>query len=170
MLSYCSFANEWASPLKESLEYLLVSLYFSLKRVSLAEYFLVLRVLFLWLLQMVRCITGIALTACILRWATTRTKDNGRSVYFIWCFCWKWLSPSTVSELKVCVTLKLFTSAISLWTWFVITLCSKLRCIQLMLRILYNIWLWLLNLYDLDLYVDWFEILRGFTDYRVIRA
>jgi hypothetical protein len=28
----------------------------------------------------------------------------------------------------------------------------------------------LLNLYDLGLYVGWFEILRGFTDYRVIRV
>jgi hypothetical protein len=138
MLPYCSFANEWASPLKESLEYLLVSLYFSLRRISLTEYFLVLRVLFPLLLQMVKCITGIASTACILRWATTRTKGNGRSVYLIWCFCWKWLSPDTVYELKVCVALKLFASAISLWTWFVITLCSKLRCIQLMLRILCN--------------------------------
>jgi hypothetical protein len=25
-------------------------------------------------------------------------------------------------------------------------------------------------LYDLGLYVSWFEILRGFTDYQVIRA
>jgi hypothetical protein len=170
MLPYCSFTNESASPLKESLEYLLVSLYFSLRRVSLAEYFLVLRVLFPLLLQMVRCITSIASTVCILRWATTRTKGNGRFVYLIWCFCWKWLSPGIVSELKVYVALKLFASTISLWTWFVITLCFKLRCIQLMLRILCNIWLWLLNLYDLGLYVDWFEILRGFTDYRIIWA
>ena len=28
----------------------------------------------------------------------------------------------------------------------------------------------LLNFYDLGLYVNWFEILCGFTDYRVIRA
>jgi hypothetical protein len=35
---------ESASPLKESLAYSLVSLYFSLRRVSLAEYLLVLRV------------------------------------------------------------------------------------------------------------------------------
>jgi hypothetical protein len=38
------FINESASPLKESLAYSLVSLYFSLRRVSLAEYLLVLRV------------------------------------------------------------------------------------------------------------------------------
>jgi hypothetical protein len=70
----CSFANESASSIKESLAYSLVSLYFSLRRVSLVEYFLVLRALFSLLLQMVRCTTVIASTACILRWATTRTK------------------------------------------------------------------------------------------------
>jgi hypothetical protein len=46
MLTYCFFAKESASPLKESLTYSLVSFYFSLRRVSLAEYFLVLRALF----------------------------------------------------------------------------------------------------------------------------
>jgi hypothetical protein len=136
------FANESASPLKESLAYSLVSLYFSLRRVSLTEYLLVLKTLFLLLLQMVRCTMVIASTVCTLRWATTRTKGNGRSIYLIWCFCWKWLSPGTVSELNVCVALKLFVSAISLWTWFVITLCFKLRCIQLMLWTLCNMWLW----------------------------
>jgi hypothetical protein len=68
------FANESASPVKESLAYSLVSLYFGLRRVSLAEYFLVLRALFPLLLQMVRCTTVIASTVCTLRWATTRTK------------------------------------------------------------------------------------------------
>jgi hypothetical protein len=164
------FANESASLLKESLAYSLVSLYLSLRQVSLAEYFLVLRALFPLLLQMVRCTTVIASTVCTLRWATTRTKDNGCSIYLIWCFYWKWLSPGTVSELNMCVALKLFASPISVWTWFVITLCSKLRCIQLLLRTLCNMWLWLLNLYDLGLYVGWFEIIHGFTDYRVIQA
>jgi hypothetical protein len=164
------FANESVSPLKESLAYSLMSLYFSLRRVNLAEYFLVLRALFSLLLQMVRCTTVIASAACTRRWVTTRIKGNGRFVYLIWWFCWKWLSPGTVFELNVCVTLKLFASAISLWTWFVITLCSKLWCIQLSLRTLCNMWLWLLNLYNLILYVGWFEILRGFTDYRVIRV
>jgi hypothetical protein len=70
------FTNESASPLKESLAYSLVSLYFGLRQVSLAEYFLVLRALFPLLLQMVRCITDIALTACTRRWATTRTKGT----------------------------------------------------------------------------------------------
>jgi hypothetical protein len=74
MLTYCSFANDSASQLKESLAYSLVSLYFSLRRVSLAEYFLVLRALFLLLLQMTRCIMDIASTACTLQWVTTRTK------------------------------------------------------------------------------------------------
>jgi hypothetical protein len=74
MLTYCSSANESASPLKESLAYSLVSLYFSLRRVSLAEYFLVLKALFPLLLQMVRCTTVIASTACTLQWTTTRTK------------------------------------------------------------------------------------------------
>jgi hypothetical protein len=74
MLTYCFFANKSASPLKERLAYSLVSLYFSLRRINLAEYLLVLRALFLLLLQMVRCTMNIALTACILRWTTTRTK------------------------------------------------------------------------------------------------
>jgi hypothetical protein len=62
MSTYCSFANELASPLKESLAYSLVLFYFSLRQVSLAEYFLVLRALFPLLLQMVRCTTVIAST------------------------------------------------------------------------------------------------------------
>jgi hypothetical protein len=68
------FTIESASPLKESLAYSLVSLYFSLRWVSLAKYLLVLRALFPLLLQKVRCIMDIASTACILRWVTTRTK------------------------------------------------------------------------------------------------
>jgi hypothetical protein len=74
MLTCCSSANESASPIKQSLAYSLVSLYFSLRRVSLAKYFLVLRALFPLLLQMVRCTTVIASTTYTLRWATTRTK------------------------------------------------------------------------------------------------
>jgi hypothetical protein len=70
------FANESASPLKESLAYSLVSHYFGLRQVSLAEYFLVLRALFPLLLQMVRCITTIASTVYILGWVTTRTKGR----------------------------------------------------------------------------------------------
>jgi hypothetical protein len=54
-------ANESASPQKESLAYSLVSLYFSLRWVSLAtEYLLIFRALFPLLLQMVRCIMDIA--------------------------------------------------------------------------------------------------------------
>jgi hypothetical protein len=68
------FANELVSSLKENIAYSLVSLYFGLRRVSLAKYFLVLRVLFPLLLQMVRCTMVITSTACTLRWATTRTK------------------------------------------------------------------------------------------------
>jgi hypothetical protein len=75
------FANESASPLKESLACSLVSLYFSLKWVSLAEYFLVLRALFPLLLQMVRCTMVIASIACTRRLATTRTKGNSRFVF-----------------------------------------------------------------------------------------
>jgi hypothetical protein len=75
------FTNESASSLKESIAYSLVSLYFGLRWVSLAEYFL--RALFPLVLQMVRCTTVIASTTCTLRWATTRTKGNGRSVCFI---------------------------------------------------------------------------------------
>jgi hypothetical protein len=66
-------ANESASPLKQSLTYSLVSLYFSLRRVSLAEYFLVLRVC-PHLLQMGICTMATVSIACILRWVMTRTK------------------------------------------------------------------------------------------------
>jgi hypothetical protein len=86
MIAYCSFANESASPLKESLAYFLVSLYFSLRRISLAEYFLILKALFSLLLQMVRCNMIIASTACTRQRATTRTKGNGRSVCLIYAF------------------------------------------------------------------------------------
>jgi hypothetical protein len=67
-------ANESSSPLKESLAYCLVSLYFSLRRVSLAKYFLVLRALFPLLLQMARCTMDIASTTYTLRWATSKIK------------------------------------------------------------------------------------------------
>jgi hypothetical protein len=66
-------ANESASPLKESFAYSLVSLYFSLRRVSLAEYLLVLRVC-PHLLQISRCTMATVSTDCILRWVMTRTK------------------------------------------------------------------------------------------------
>jgi hypothetical protein len=74
MLTYCLFANESASSLKQSLTYSLVPLYFILRWVSLAEYFLVLRALFPLLLQIARCTMDIASTVCILRWVTTSTK------------------------------------------------------------------------------------------------
>jgi hypothetical protein len=54
--------------------YTLGPLYFRLRRVSLAEYILLLRALFSLLLQMARCIMDIASTFCIPRWATTRIK------------------------------------------------------------------------------------------------
>jgi hypothetical protein len=144
--------------------------YFGLRWVSLAEYLLVLRTLFPLLLQMIKCTMAIVLTACIRRWAITRTKamvtpylssDAFVGDDYYWHCIW---------TKSVCVALKLFASGISAWTWVVITLCSKLWCIQRSLRTLCNMWRWLLNLYDLGLYVGWFEILRGFTDYRVIRV
>jgi hypothetical protein len=74
MITYAFRKNESASPLKESLAYSLEPLYFHLRRVSLAEYILVLRALFPLLLQMVRCNIVIASTISIQRWATTRTN------------------------------------------------------------------------------------------------
>jgi hypothetical protein len=68
------FANKSASPLKESLTYTLVLFYFRLRRVSLAEYILILKVLFPLLLQMAICIMDITSTVCILQWTTIRTK------------------------------------------------------------------------------------------------
>jgi hypothetical protein len=159
-----------ASPLYKSLACSLVSFISSLWWVSLAEYLLVLRALFPLLLQMVRCTMGIASTVCTRRWATTRTNGNGHSVYLILCFCGLWLPVGTVFELSVCVVLKLLASAMLIWIRVVITLCSELRCIQLSLRTLCTIWLWLLNQYDLGWNVGWLEILRDFTESQVIRA
>ena len=51
-------------------------------RVSLAEYLLVLRVLFP-LLQITLCITATARTALLLQWMRTRTMGNGNSVYYL---------------------------------------------------------------------------------------
>jgi hypothetical protein len=136
-----------------------VSLISGLRRVSLAEYLLVLRALFPLLLQMVKCTTAIALTVCIRRWTTTRTKGNGHSVSFIWCFCGRWLLTGTVSELNVCVWFQNYLLLLCQFELgFVITLCSKLRCIQLSLRTLCNMWRWLLNLYDLGLYIGYERI------------
>ena len=70
----CFSQMSQASPLKESLAYALVSLYFRLRRISLAEYILILRALFPLLLQMVRCTMVTASTVFTQRWATTRTK------------------------------------------------------------------------------------------------
>ena len=75
MITY-AFAKESASPLKKALHNPWCRFYFGLRRVSLAEYILVLRALFPLLLQMVKCTTAIALTACIRRWVTTWTKGK----------------------------------------------------------------------------------------------
>jgi hypothetical protein len=144
------FKTSQASPLYKSLAYSLVSFISGLWRVSLAEYLLVLRALFPLLLQMVRCTMVIASTLCIRQWATTRTKGNGHSVRLIPCFCGLWLPTGTVSELSVCAWfLKLLASSMLNWTHVVITFYSELRCIQLSLRTLCIMWLWLLNQYDL---------------------
>jgi hypothetical protein len=139
-----------ASPLYQDLIYSLVSFISDFWWVSLAEYLLVLRVLFPLLLQMVRCTMVIAPTVCIRRWATTRTKGNGHSVRLISCFCRLWLPAGTVTELSVYVCgLKLLAFAMLLWTRVVITFYSELWCIQLLLWTLCSMWLWLLNQYDL---------------------
>ena len=79
--------------------------------VSLAEYLLVLRVLFL-LLQITLCIMATVRTALLLHWMRTRTMGNGHSVYhltlvllvgddfetgyilnYVWCWCQTTLFP-----------------------------------------------------------------------------
>ena len=74
MITYAFRKMSQASPLKESLTYSLVSLYFYLSRVSLAKYILVLRALFPLLLQMVRCTMVTTSTVSTQRWVTTRAK------------------------------------------------------------------------------------------------
>jgi hypothetical protein len=170
MLTCCSFANESASPLKESLAYFLVSLYFSLRRVSLAEYFLILRALFPLLFKwsdVLRILHQLPVPC-----------DGWQLGPRVWSLCTSYLmflldltiSWHCIKIKHVWMVLQLIASATLVWTWFVITLCFKLWCISMLLRTLCNMWLWLLNLYDLHLYIGWFEIRRGFTDYRVIRA
>ena len=89
----------------------MVSWYFSWWWVSLAEYLLVLGVLFP-LLQITLCITATARTALLLQWMRTRTMGNGNSVYYltlvllvgddyetgyvlnyVWCWCQTTLLP-----------------------------------------------------------------------------
>jgi hypothetical protein len=86
---------------------------------------LVLRALFPLLLHMARCTIGIASTVCTRRWATTRTNDNGHSVYLIPCFFGLWQPAGTVSELSVCgfkticfryIDLNLGCNNFSFWT------------------------------------------------------
>jgi hypothetical protein len=147
------FANESTSPLKESLAYFLVSLYFSLRWVSLAEYILVLRVCFptccrwanvLWLFyQLLVSYNG--------WWLGPRAWSLHMS--YLMLLLGITINWHCISN-YVCVwSLKLIASAMLLWTWFVITLYFKLRCISMVLRTLCNMWLWLLNLYDLGWYV-----------------
>jgi hypothetical protein len=157
------------SPLYKSLACSLVSFISGLWRVSLAKYLLVLRAFFPLLLQMVRCIMGIASTVCTWRWTITRTNGNGHFVYLIPCFCGLWLPADTVSELSMC-GFKTTCFRYVIWTCVVITLCSELRCIQLSLRTLCTMWLWLLNQYDLGWNVGWLEIVRDFTESRIVRA
>ena len=51
-------------------------------QVSLAEYLLVLRILFP-LLHIMLCITATVSTALLLQWMRTRTMGNGHSVYHL---------------------------------------------------------------------------------------
>jgi hypothetical protein len=162
--------TDQASPLYKSLAYPLMSFISSFWWVSLAEYLLVLRALFPLLLQMVRCTMGIASTVCTRRWVTTRTNDSGHSVYLIPCFCGLWLPTGTISELSVCVVLKLLASAMLIWTHVVITLYSELWCIQLSLQTLCTMWRWMLNQYDLGWNASWLEILHDFMESRVVRT
>jgi hypothetical protein len=71
-------------------------------------------------------------------------------------------------ELCVSVWFELNASATFIWNWFVITM-FKLRYICDA-----NFYVTCdgdrLTYYDLGWYVNWFEIRRDFTDYRVIRA
>jgi hypothetical protein len=146
----------------------MVSLYFSLRWVSLVEYFLVLRVLFL-----------------LCRWSDVLwllhqlpIPYDGRQLEpRAWSFRMSYLMlflEMTIFE--HCIWTKSVCSFKTIcFHYFIIKLvCNnfifKLLCISVLLRTLCNIWLWLLNLYDLGLYVGWFKILRGFTDYRVIQA
>jgi hypothetical protein len=164
------FTNELVSPLKKALHIPWCRFIFGLRRVSLAEYLLVLRTLFPLLLRwsnVLRLLHQLSVfgvgrqlrsrTIVVPYFLSDAFVENG------------YLLALYLNQKCVCF-MKIFASATLLWTWVLITLCSKLRCIQLSLRTLCNMWWWLLNLYDLGLYVGWFKILCGFIDYRVIRT
>jgi hypothetical protein len=158
-----------ASLLYKSLAYSLMSFISGLWRVSLAGYLLVLRALFPLLLQMVRCTMGIASTVCIRRWATIRTKGNSHSVRLISCFCGLWLPAGTVSELSVCgfkttcfryIKLNSCCNSFLFWTPMYSTLVANFMYHVTVAAKSVRSWL--------D--VGWFEILRDFTESRVVRA
>jgi hypothetical protein len=153
-----------ASPLYKSLAYPLMSFISSLWWVSLAEYLLVLRALFSLLLQMVRCTMGIASTVCTRRWVTTRTNDNGHSVYLIPCFCGLWLPTGTISELSVCgfkttclryVNLNSCCNNFIFWTLMYSTVIANF---------MYHVTV------DAKSVRSWLEILHDFMESRVVRT
>jgi hypothetical protein len=78
---------------------------------------------------------------------------------------WTVILALYLEQMCVCLVLKLFASATSIWTWFVITILFRLRCIRFMFE-LYVICNGSANLLWSWLDVEKFEIVRDFTDYQ----
>ena len=139
---------------------------FSLWWVSLAEYLLVLRVLFP-LLQMAQFIMVIARVASIPSWMRSKPWVGFFTNSSI-CFCGLWSYVGTIlNYVGKCYFQTQFASAIIYQTWFVITLFHTLM-MKMYLWTLCNMWHVSWIMYDLGclwiVYPDpsWYS-----TDYRV---
>ena len=130
-----------------------------LRRVSLAEYLLVLRI-YSPLLHMTCSITATVSIVSTLRGMKT---SMGMIIYVIlsYCLCWIWLWNWLVFELSVCEGLQQLCFRY-LWTRVVITMWTLMYS-----RYLWNgcnMWLVMLNHVWSWLYVSWLEILHGFIE------
>ena len=93
----------------------------------------------------------------------------GMIIYVVlsYCFCWIWLWNWFVFELSVCDGLKLLYFRY-LWTCFVITMCTLMY--EVLVNYLWNgcnMWLFMLNYYDLGCVQVGLKSFTVSVDYRV---
>ena len=142
-----------------------MSFIFYLRWVSLAKYILVLRV-YSPLLQMTCSITATASIVSTLRGMKTRSWAWS-SILSSYCFCWIWLWNWLVFELSVCDGLKLLCFCY-LWTRVVITMWTPMH--EILVNYLWNVcnmWLVMLNHYDLGCMQVGLKFFVVLVDYRV---
>ena len=143
-----------------------MSFIFGLRRVSLAEYNLVLRV-YSHLLQMTCSIT--ATTSIVSTLRGMKTRSWGMIIYVIlsYCYCWIWLWNWFVFELSVCGGLKLLCFHY-LWTRVVIAMWTPMY--EILVNYLWNgCNMWLVMWITMILVVcklvwnpSWFQLTTGF--------